>query len=83
MGEDGRRRVLAYERKTGAGSVVYVALGHCHTPTTNIQPFVDASVDPEGVTPLDFHGSWNAPAFRQLLSNAMEWGLAGDSTSGS
>ena len=76
VGEDGRTRVLAYERRTGRGSVVYVALGHCHTPSTNIQPFVDASVDPDGVTPLQFKGSWEAEAFRQLVTNAVHWGVS-------
>ncbi|MEE3327789.1 MAG: ThuA domain-containing protein [Myxococcota bacterium] len=80
VGEDGRTRVLAYERKTGRGSVVYVALGHCHTPSTNIQPFVDASVHADGVTPPDFKGSWEVDAFRQLVRNAVEWGLDREST---
>ena len=72
---DGRTRVLGFERKHGAGAVVYVALGHCHTPSTNIQPFVDASVDAGGVTPLHFRGPWETDAFRTLLRNGVEWGL--------
>jgi hypothetical protein len=73
---DGRTRVLAYERKRGSGAVAYVALGHCHTPLTNIQPFVDVSVQAEGITPLDFRGPWGTEAFERLLANAIEWGLA-------
>jgi len=44
VGKDGRTRVLGYICEREAGAVAYVALGHCHTPTTNIQPFVDVSV---------------------------------------
>ena len=77
VGDDGRTRVLAYERPTGRGAVAYIALGHCHTPSTNIQPFVDSSVDVNGVTPLEFRGPWETEPFRCLLSNAVNWGLAG------
>ncbi|MDE0886035.1 MAG: ThuA domain-containing protein [Myxococcota bacterium] len=72
---DDRTRVLGYERSLGAGAVVYLALGHCHTPLTNIQPFVHASVDPDGVTPLSFRGPWETPAFERLIANAVAWGL--------
>jgi len=74
---DGRSRPLAFAHEGGRGEVVYVALGHCHTPATNVQPFVDRSLDPEGRTPLRFRGSWEVPAFGQLLRNALEWGLGG------
>jgi hypothetical protein len=72
---DGRTRVLGYERSLGEGAVVYLGLGHCHTPLTNIQPFVHASVDPDGVTPLSFRGPWETPAFERLIANAVTWGL--------
>ena len=68
--------MLGYVREQGAGAVAYIALGHCHTPVTNIQPFVDASVDPEGKTPLHFRGPWETAAFERLLSNGIAWGLA-------
>jgi uncharacterized protein len=74
-GPDGRTRVLGYERSHGAGAVVYLALGHCHTPQTNIQPFVDSSVDPEGLTPLSFRGPWETEAFERLVANGIAWGL--------
>jgi hypothetical protein len=74
-GADGRTRVLGYERTHGDGSVVYLGLGHCHTPLTNIQPFVDSSVDPEGTTPLSFRGPWETEAFERLVANAVAWGL--------
>jgi len=77
VGADGQTRALAYERTVGNGAVTYIALGHCHTPSTNIQPFVDTSVDAQGVTPLEFRGPWEAEPFRRLLSNAVTWGLVG------
>jgi type 1 glutamine amidotransferase len=72
---DGRTRVLGYVREHGRGAVAYIALGHCHSPSTNIQPWVDPSVDAEGNTPHHFRGSWETEAFSQLLRNGVEWGL--------
>jgi type 1 glutamine amidotransferase len=72
---DGRTRVLGYVRDHGSGAVAYVALGHCHSPATNSQPFVDVSVDPEGKTPKTFRGSWESEAFSTLLTNGIRWGL--------
>lgn len=74
--EDGVTRALGYVRAVGKGEVAYFALGHTHTPTTNVQPFVHESVDPEGKTPLHFRGSWDVPEFRQLFRNAITWGTA-------
>lgn len=74
----GRTRALGYVRAVGEGAVVYVALGHCHSPSTNSQPFVDASVDPAGKTPLTLRGSWENEPFERLLRNAIEWGLAAE-----
>ena len=74
VGADGKTRVLGLERQVGQGAVAYVALGHCHSPATNSQPFVDRSVDAEGKTPMRFRGAWETPEFGQILDNAMEWG---------
>jgi type 1 glutamine amidotransferase len=74
LGEDDTR-ALGYVRKHGRGAVAYFALGHCHTPTTNIQPFVDASVAAGGKTPLQFRGPWETEAFSRLLRNGIEWGF--------
>jgi len=82
VGADGRTRVLGYVREHGAGAVAYFALGHCHTPSTNIQPFVDASVDAEGTTPPHFRGPWQTDAFERLLANGIEWGLEARSARG-
>jgi type 1 glutamine amidotransferase len=73
---DGKTRVLGYRREIGKGGVTYIALGHCHNPTNNVQPFVDASVNPERKTPLTFRGSWELPQFDRLLRNGIEWGTA-------
>ncbi len=72
---DGKTRALGFTRKVGAGGVAYVALGHCHSPDSNVQPFVDKSVDPAGVTPLMFRGSWETEEFTRLLRNAINWGI--------
>ncbi|MPY91678.1 MAG: ThuA domain-containing protein [Acidimicrobiia bacterium] len=71
---DGRTRVIAYTRDIGRGAVAYVALGHCHSRTSNTQPLVDASVAADGRTPLTFRGPWDDPPYRRLLSNALRWG---------
>ncbi len=73
---DGKTRVLGYTRELGRGEVAYIALGHCHSPTTNIQPFVDTSVSPDGTTPKLFRGAWETEAFQRLLRNGIEWGGA-------
>ena len=70
---DGKTRVLATERKVGSGSVVYIALGHCHAPQNNSQPFVDASVSTDGSTPKLFRGVWQNEYFRKLVGNALSW----------
>lgn len=74
---DRRTRPLALRRTLGAGSIVYVGLGHRHTPATDIQPWVDVSVAADGKTPLTFDGPWSNDAFGRLLDNAIEWGLSG------
>jgi type 1 glutamine amidotransferase len=82
VGPDGRTRVLGYLREHGEGAVAYFALGHCHTPSTNIQPFVDSSVDPAGTTPPHFRGPWETEAFERLLRNAIAWGLGYEQPTG-
>jgi uncharacterized protein len=71
---DGRTRALGYTREIGKGGVTYIALGHCHSPANNVQPFVDPSVEPSGKTPLLFRGSWETAEFERLLRNAIAWG---------
>ncbi len=72
---DGKTRVLGYVRRQGRGAVTYIALGHCHTPTTVTQPFVEENVAPGGVTPPVLRGSWETRAFPALLRNAIAWGI--------
>ncbi len=72
---DGKTRVLGYTRDLGAGAVAYIALGHCHGPGSNTQPFVDESVAPEGKTPPRLRGPWETQPFEALLRNSIEWGV--------
>ncbi|MGE0684861.1 MAG: ThuA domain-containing protein [Candidatus Binatia bacterium] len=72
---DGKTRVLGYTREVGKGGVAYIALGHCHSPLNNVQPFVDASVDSTESTPLLFRGAWETQPFQQLLRNGIAWGV--------
>jgi type 1 glutamine amidotransferase len=71
---DGRTRALGYVKDVGKGGVAYCALGHCHSPVSNSQPFVDESVEASGKTPLQFRGAWETPEFERLLLNAIDWG---------
>lgn len=71
---DGKTRVLGYTRQLGKGGVAYIALGHCHSPLNNMQPFVDSSVNEAGTTPKRFRGAWETKAFEQLLRNGIMWG---------
>jgi type 1 glutamine amidotransferase len=72
---DGKTRVLGYIREVGKGGVVYIALGHCHSPLNNVQPFVDSSVSPASNTPTLFRGAWETEPFEQLLRNGITWGI--------
>jgi len=72
---DGKTRVLGYVRALGQGGVAYIALGHCHSPSTTRQPVVDASVDTVGGPPMLFRGAWETAPFEQLLRNGITWGL--------
>ena len=72
---DGKTRVLGYVKQAGDGAVAYVALGHCHSPRSNSQPFVDESVSRNRKTPREFRGSWENGAFEALVRNAVDWGV--------
>jgi len=72
---DGKTRVLGYTRDIGKGGVTYIAIGHCHNPSTNVQPFVDTSVDPEGKTPPTLRQTWETSAFQSLIRNSIDWGM--------
>jgi hypothetical protein len=74
--DDRGTRALGFVHHVGAGAVAYVALGHCHSPGTNSQPFVDRTVTTDGATPRTFRGMWEAPPFLQLLRNGIAWGVA-------
>jgi type 1 glutamine amidotransferase len=71
---DGKTRVLGYTRRIGKGEVAYIALGHCHSPATNRQPFADPSANISGDTLTLFRGAWETAPFEQLLRNGIAWG---------
>ncbi len=73
---DGKRRAIGYVRPVGNGAVAYFTLGHCHTPLTNVQVTVDATINQDNVVPLDFHGVWDTNHYQTLLTNAVKWGTA-------
>ncbi|OAI38572.1 hypothetical protein AYO38_09395 [bacterium SCGC AG-212-C10] len=72
---DGKTRVIAYSKEVGKGAVAYTTLGHCHSPSTNSQPFVDANVAADGKTPALMRTTWEVPAYGQLLRNGISWGI--------
>jgi hypothetical protein len=72
---DGKTRVLGYARELGEGGVVYIALGHCHSPTDTRQRIVDANVHTAGSVPKLFRGPWETEAFERLLRNGITWGI--------
>lgn len=75
---DGKTRVLGYTRELGSGAVTYLALGHCHSPISNVQPFVDPSVNASGNTPRLFRGSWETREYEKLLRNGIQWGIGSE-----
>jgi uncharacterized protein len=75
---DGKTRVLGYTRELGKGGVAYIALGHCHSPTTSRQRLVDASVQTSASAPPLFRGSWETEPFERLLRNGIIWGIGGE-----
>ena len=74
----GTKRAIAFVRELSQGAVAYTTLGHCHTPTTNGQRSVDASVAADGKPPLHLLGSWETEGFRTFLRNGVAWGLGED-----
>jgi len=72
---DGKTRVLGYTKDLGNGGVTYVALGHCHTPATNSQPYVDTSVSPDKTTPPVLRVTWEQPAFEGLIRNTIGYAI--------
>ena len=71
---DGKTRVLGYTRELGKGGVAYIALGHCHAPSTNRQRVVDPSATASVVPSEPFRGAWETEPFERLLRNGIKWG---------
>ena len=74
---DGKTRALGFTRPIGQGGVTYVALGHAHSAHCNGQPWVDESVSPDRVSPPVLRTTWETDEYKQILQNAIEWGLNG------
>ena len=73
---DGKTRVLGYTRDYGKGGVAYIALGHCHSPASNLGSIADVTVDPSGVMPTTLRTTWESDAYMQLLRNTIAWGIS-------
>lgn len=73
--EDGKTRAMGYTKPVGQGSVTYFALGHCHTPNSNVQPFVEENVSADKKTPMLFRGPWIVPEFEKLVENSIDYAL--------
>ena len=71
---DGKSRALGFVREIGAGSVAYIAPGHCHTPTTGMRATIDDSLLTNGERPMHFRGPWKTEAYEKLVANAIAWG---------
>jgi type 1 glutamine amidotransferase len=72
---DGKTRALGFTRNVGQGGVTYIALGHAHAPHCNAQPLVDESVASDRVSPPTLRTTWETKEYRQILKNAIDWGM--------
>ena len=71
--EDGVTRVFGFTRGIGEGGVCYIALGHCHSPMTNSQPFVEENARENGEMPRTLRFTWETEEYRRLLANSLNW----------
>lgn len=75
---DGKTRVLGYTKRLGQGAITYLALGHCHNPSSRPgRP--DA---PDSAMPRTFRGAWETSAFTTLVGNAIGWAMDGRAPAG-
>nr|WP_255696771.1 ThuA domain-containing protein [Sandaracinobacteroides sayramensis] len=65
----GRRHPIFYLRRVGRGGILYLTLGHCRGHH-DMQPLTDWWPDVD-------RGSWEEPAFRELVRRGIGW-AAGD-----
>lgn len=68
---NGKTRVLGYTRGVGGGTVTYLALGHCHNPSSR----TTRSASANNRQPATFRGPWEATGFTTLLRNAIAWAM--------
>ncbi len=76
---DGKTRVLGYVRRAGEGAVTYLALGHCHSPSSRA---VRPNTPESSAMPRTFRGAWETNAFATLVSNAIDWVIDAGSRAG-
>ena len=72
---DAKTRVLGYIRNIGKGGVTYIALGHCHSPASQTRPTVDPGLEAAGNKPVVLRATWESDEYKQLLRNAIAWGV--------
>ncbi|MPQ96535.1 ThuA domain-containing protein [Modestobacter sp. I12A-02628] len=68
--DDDEPRPVLYLKRTGAGTVCYLTLGH----TRGRFDVQDLGVDDTG---REDRGSWLVPAFTTVLERCLEWGVTG------
>jgi uncharacterized protein len=67
---DDQPRLVLYRRPLGTGEVVYFSLAHCSSTWDLIDPPFD-KIPPER-RPVG-RGSWDLPAYREILARALKW----------
>ena len=65
--EEEQKHGVFYVRPYGAGTVLYLTLGHCRS-TYDMQPLIEEYPEIE-------RGSWELPVFYDLLRRGIVWGL--------
>lgn len=70
---DDEPRLVMYRRPLGAGEVVYNTLGHCRSTWDMVHPPFDGSAYPRRE-----RGSWEVPAYRELLRRGLRWAAFGN-----
>lgn len=71
-------RFVLYRRPLGAGAVVYFTLGHCRSHWDMVDPPFDGARWPT----VD-RGSWEVPAFVEILRRAIAWAAQRSASAGS
>lgn len=73
--DDDAPRPVLYRKRTGAGEVCYLTLGHCRGRFDMQSEGID---DLGGVD----RGSWGVPEFEEVLARCVSWSVHGDAWTG-